>query len=306
MASFALKVTRLAFRILGALSPRLAGQAAFYLFCRTPSRKPRGEKPIAMFAKGRELLRNARLEMVHVDAGDVATYRLAGTVGGKRVMLVHGWASRAEYMAVLATGLHRAGAEVVLVDLPGHGRTYGKTLNIRNAAEALAAVEKAIGPFDAVVAHSFGGLALMSAVGQMFPEVPSLAAQRLVLIGAPSQAVEIFQDFSGLLKLSPATRQALFDHVGKVAGRPLAEFDMAQIARTETRPMLIVHAPDDKEVGEHHARSYEGIGNHISFFWADGLGHRRIVSAPDVSAAIAEFLQLPSSDRTLAHSARAS
>ncbi|MBN9274270.1 MAG: alpha/beta hydrolase, partial [Mesorhizobium sp.] len=38
------------------------------------------------------------------------------------------------------------------------------------------------------------------------------------------------------------------------------------------------HAPDDGEVSADHARSYAGAGDHVELFWADGLGHRRILA----------------------------
>ena len=52
MAKFALGVTRLGFTALQAISPGLAGEAAFRLFCRTPPRHPQGAKAKAAHAAG--------------------------------------------------------------------------------------------------------------------------------------------------------------------------------------------------------------------------------------------------------------
>lgn len=290
MASFGLKVTRLAFALMGTVSPDVAGRAAFRLFCRTPARKPKGAKAQAAFAMGAERLRHAERRVVTVPDGALATYRLAAGEAAARILIVHGWGSRAEYLSELAAALNAAGSDVTLLDLPGHGRSYGRSLNIRSAAEAIAVTEARFGPFDAVVGHSFGGLSLMAAAGGLFAELPAVAAPKLVLVGAPSQVEEVFGDFSRMLRLAPATSRAMTAHVERIAGRPVEAFDMARVARRIARPMLVVHAEDDKEVGAHHARAYAGTGEGVSFFWANGYGHRRIVGAREVSEAIASFV----------------
>ncbi|MBP1850956.1 alpha/beta fold hydrolase [Rhizobium halophytocola] len=292
MASFWLKVTRIGFGGLGKISPRAAGRLAFFLFCRTPSRKPKGEKAAAVLASGRARLSGAQHAMVTVPGGEIATYRLTTGLKAPKILVVHGWGSRAEYLAELGSGLQAHGADVVLMDLPGHGRSYGRALNIAMAAEAIVGVEREQGPFDAVVAHSLGGLSVMAAVGGLFRHVPPLMAHRLVLIGAPSEVGEVFADFSAMIGLDAASRAALLDRAAEVGGRPIGDFDMSNVARRAKRPMLVVHAEDDKEVGPHHARRYGGIGSHIDFHWANGYGHRRIVSAPDVTAEIARFLMI--------------
>ncbi|RUY19895.1 alpha/beta hydrolase, partial [Mesorhizobium sp. M7A.F.Ca.CA.004.12.1.1] len=43
-------------------------------------------------------------------------------------------------------------------------------------------------------------------------------------------------------------------------------------------PTLVIHAQDDREVSADHARRYAGAGGHVRLYWADGLGHRRILA----------------------------
>ena len=66
--------------------------------------------------------------------------------------------------------------------------------------------------------------------------------------------------------------------------------DGVTIARRLGRPLLVVHAEDDKEVGADQARRYLGVADHIRHHWANGQGHRRIVSAPGVIDAVCDFL----------------
>ena len=54
--------------------------------------------------------------------------------------------------------------------------------------------------------------------------------------------------------------------------------------------VLVIHAEDDKEVPADHARRYGAVGPNVELHWANGLGHRRIVSAAPVIERITEFL----------------
>jgi pimeloyl-ACP methyl ester carboxylesterase len=99
-----------------------------------------------------------------------------------------------------------------------------------------------------------------------------------------------FADFGRMLALGPRAQTALFDHVERIAGRPLQQFvGAAQLAEVEV-PTLVIHAPDDKEVPAEDARAYAAAGRHVRLVWAPGLGHRRIVAGPGVLAELAGFI----------------
>ncbi|MBR0555242.1 alpha/beta fold hydrolase [Ciceribacter sp. L1K23] len=288
MPPFLLKVTRLGVGGLGAVAPDLAGRLAWRLFRRTPSRRPAGEKARKAFDEGVRTLASAQRVAVPTGSGAVMTYRLS-CHDAPRVLIIHGWGSRAEYLAGLASGLRASGLDVTVLDLPGHGRSYGRALDMRLAAEAIAAVEKTLGPFDAAVGHSFGGASLLVAAGGIFPGIEAVRAPRLAVLGAPSQIEFIFEDFFAMVGLPPKAQRRLFGHAERRVGTTLEAFDTVTIARRLGRPLLVIHAEDDKEVHPRHARRYEGLGEHVRLEWANGHGHRRIVSAPEVIAAVAAF-----------------
>lgn len=291
MASFALKVTRLGFSLTGLLSPELAGRLAFSLFCRTPPREPKDSKAVSALRSGSELLAGAEQIMLPVSTGVVAARRLgANAPEAPRVLVVHGWGSRAEYLARLATGLHQSGAEVVLLDLPGHGRSSGRQLNLRIAAEAICAIQERLGFFDVAIGHSFGGAAVMTAIGGVFPGTCRFEPGRVVLLAAPSHIGWVIDGFCAILRLSPAIRRAMVKRAEAVAGCPVEALDTVPIAGRIGRDVLVLHAEDDKEVSAEHARRLQGAGGHVTVRWANGLGHRRIVAAPEIIAEVSSFL----------------
>ncbi|MGO7182056.1 alpha/beta hydrolase [Rhizobium brockwellii] len=293
MANFALDVTRLGFSALQAVSPDLAGRAAFQLFCRTPSPRPSGAKAKAAHAAGAALLASAERFTLRLGGGLQAhAYRLNGGARGKRkrYLVTHGWGSSAAYMAELVSMLSATGAEVVALDFPGHGRSGGRFLHMGLAVETIAAAQTRFGAFDAVIGHSFGGAALMvSAVG-LLPGVASVTAERLALIGAPSEMAWLFTDFGRMVGLRPAAQAALENEVHRITGRRLEDFDVGGAAGGIGRPVLVIHAEDDKEVSPLHARRYGAAGESVRLLWANGFGHRRIIGAEAVLAAIAAFL----------------
>lgn len=292
MPSFALKVTRSGLSGLGRLSPRLAGKAAFRLFCLTPSRQPRGSKAKAAHMEGRERLLTAEQVMLPFPGGRAMAYRFNGGAKGlrKRYLVVHGWGSSSEYMSELTLFLANSGAEVISLDLPGHGRSGGRFLNVRLAVSAIAAASERFGTFDAAIGHSFGGASLALACAGFLPDIEPFSPGKLVLIGAPSAMGWLFRDFGRLMGLRPATQAALEDEVRRVTGRTLASYDQKRGVLDPGRPVLVIHAEDDKEVSADHARAYAAEGSHVRLFWANGFGHRRIVSAAPVFEAIDAFL----------------
>ncbi len=292
MAKFALEVTRLGFSLMQAVSPRLAGEAAFRLFCRTPSAKPKGEKARAAYAAGVARLAGAEQFTLPVEGRRAHAYRLNGGALGrrKRYLVTHGWGSGMAYMADLVTMLAGTGAEVIALDFPGHGRAGGRFLHMGLAVKAIAAAEARFGRFDAVIGHSFGGAALMVSASAILPDIKPVSCERMVLIGSPSEMQWLFTDFGRILRLKSAAQAALEDAVQRITGRRLEDFDAGKTAAGIGKPVLVIHAEDDKEVSAAHARRYAASGNHVRLSWANGFGHRRIMSAGPVLREVVAFL----------------
>ncbi|WP_028744658.1 alpha/beta hydrolase [Rhizobium mesoamericanum] len=300
MANFTLKVTRLGFSLLQSLSPRIAGKVAFRLFCVTPSPKPKGEKAKRAHAAGVAKLADAERFRLRLAGGGLAhAYRLNGGALGRRprYFVTHGWGSSSTYMADLATTLAATGAEVIAVDFPGHGCVPGRALHIGMAVKAIAVAEARFGAFDAAIGHSFGGAALIVAAAGLLPGVPAVLPQKLVLIGSPSEMHWLFKGFGKLIGLGWPAQQVFENEVRRVTGRRVEEFDASRTAGAIQRPVLIVHAEEDKEVSADHARRYAAAGDEVRLHWANGFGHRRIVAARPVLDTITGFLGEVISDK---------
>ncbi|CAD7045293.1 alpha/beta hydrolase [Pseudorhizobium endolithicum] len=291
MPPIAIKAIRPLFSIGGRLAPRATARLAFQLFCLTPARKPAGAKAHKVHSEGSRRLAAAQTMPFRVGKARVMAYLLqgAGAAPRKRMLVVHGWGSAAAYISGLAEGLAAGGADVVVLDLPGHGRSTGRHLNMRMAVEAIVEAERHFGPFDGAVGHSFGGASLLLAAGGIMPAAGRISPQRMAVIGSPTRIEWLFDGFSQMLGLNQSVRTSLIEHAESVAGAPLSQFDAIPIAERIRTPLLVVHAEEDKEVDAAHARRYASVPS-ARIHWANGHGHRRIIAAPEVIDTVVGFL----------------
>ncbi|MEO3387409.1 alpha/beta fold hydrolase [Mesorhizobium sp. CAU 1741] len=205
------------------------------------------------------------------------------------VLVLHGWRSRTEHMRAIIERLVAEGFRVVALDLPGHGASAGRRLNLALAVAAVRTTADWFGPFAAIVGHSFGGAVAVNAVAGSIGDIAPVEAKRLILVASPSSMPAIFEDFGSFLGLGAHTQLALAGEVQRVAGHPLETYVAADQLRGLAVPTLAIHAPDDKEVAFEEARRFEAAGPHVRLLRAPGMGHRRILANQSVTDAIADF-----------------
>lgn len=297
MASFGFMVIRGVFAVAEHLAPRLTGRAAFELFSRTPPPHKLSGRQREALERSASFMREGRRHLLKVKGAQVAAYDFAARNGRRQgaptALVLHGWGSRAAHMAPVIESLTEAGLRVVALDLPGHGESAGRRLNMASAVRAVQEADQWFGPFAAIVGHSFGGAIAANAVVGSIDGVPRVRARRLVMLSAPNSMPAIFRDFGRFLNLGTRTQTALAARVLELAGRPLDDFVVARQLAEHPLPSLVIHAPDDKEVPAREAEALAAAGGHVRLVWAPGLGHRRILADGGVARQIVEFLTDP-------------
>jgi pimeloyl-ACP methyl ester carboxylesterase len=291
MASFALSVIRGVFALADHVAPRLTGRLAFELFCRPPKPGRLSERERKVIADAAGFMAQARLHRFPVGTDCVVAYEFRPPSGrfSQTVLVLHGWGSRSEHMRLLIDGLSSAGCRVIALDLPGHGKSLGRRLNMAKAVQAVSTTAQWFGPFTAMLGHSFGGAVAVNAAVGSVRGVNPVAADRLVLVAAPSSMPAIFEDFGRFLNLGPRTQIAVAEQVERIAGYPLESYvGTIQLAEHPVES-LVIHSADDKEVSPDHARRFAGAGTHVRLAWVNGLGHRRILFDPAVAAQAVDF-----------------
>ena len=291
VASFGLRIIRTLFGMVDPIAPRLAGRVAFEVFCRTADPRKPSAAERRVLERSRDFMQEARLHRLTVGGGCVAAHEFRPASGrwSATVLVIHGWKSRTEHMRAVIDGFRNAGVRAIALDLPGHGASSGRRLNMAIAVSAVQAADLWFGPFDAMVGHSFGGAVAVNAAVGSITGVEKVRTDRLVLIAAPSSLPMIFADFGRFLNLGPRTQTAIAGIVERIAGQPLEAYAGQYQLAEHPIETLVMHAADDKEVSPLHAEGYAKAGAHVRLAWVNGLGHRRIVSDPSVVVQAVDF-----------------
>ena len=213
----------------------------------------------------------------------LATYRWGN---GPAVLLVHGWSGRGTQLFQFVDPLVDAGYQVIAVDAPAHGRTPGTQTNLFQYVAALETVANRFGPFDGVIAHSFGTPAVMLAVHEQ-----KLSAKRVVAISPPSTMLGMLTKFADMLDLHDNVTTRLRQRIEREFGDDIwHRLSVETIAPQLNVAALVVHDEQDDEVpideGETTASRWPGA----RFIRTQGYGHRRILRAHPVIDAAVTFI----------------
>ncbi|MEU9295114.1 alpha/beta hydrolase [Streptomyces sp. NPDC048266] len=268
------------------LAPGTAGRLAFHLFVRPLGR--------ARVRPGEEaLLATARTGHLQVRGKDVVTYTWGD--GRRPVLVVHGWSSRASRLTALTEALLARGYSPVAFDAPGHGDSSGRASNIVEYREIIRELHARHGDFDAVVAHSFGVLAALFALRD------GVRTDRFVGLGGVGSFELLLAGFRAGLGLDERVLRCMRDHVERrIAPDEPGLWDRFDADRDPGElgaPVLLLHDEDDDMVPLAQSRLLAGAhGDRARLVVTRGLGHRRILTDPEVVAEAVEFLTAPTGE----------
>ena len=205
--------------------------------------------------------------------------------GDKKVLLMHGWESRATQMYSLVVPLVESGFTVVAIDGPKHGHSKGQVANPVAFGKAIEAAVEELGPFHGAVGHSMGGAAVALAIegGARF--------DRCVLLSSPSCLYDVLVAFGDFIGLSAKVRSRFIEYVEQRAGRPSKELDVARIFSELKPEALMIHARDDKEVPYSSMMTVEQAYPEVQTYSADDLGHRKILRDASIAGKVAQFIK---------------
>ncbi|MCP3136595.1 alpha/beta hydrolase [Pyxidicoccus xibeiensis] len=260
-------------RSLGAVAPGLTAAWAERLFL-TPRRPRRSRTAEAVLAKGQQ-------RVLKVEGERVAVWSWGE---GPRVLLVHGWSGYGGQLTAFVQPLVDAGFSVVAYDAQGHGVSSGRTSSLPEMARLVAAVGRATGGPYAVVAHSFGAAAAAVAMRD------GLKVERAVFLSPAADPRAGIRAFASTVGLSEGVWQRMAARIEARFDMRLRDLALPNFAPLLDVPLRIFHDVGDGEVplvsGEAVARAWP----RAKLTRTEGLGHFRILYAPEVVAPAAQFL----------------
>lgn len=272
-----LKYIRTKFRILSAVSKKLAAEKAFELFC-TP--RHRNLKPLPpIFQKAEKLV-------FPFEEYTIYGYRW-NHPALKKVMILHGFESSVVNFENYVKLLIDKGYEVMAFDAPAHGRSTGKTVTVVTYKKLVEYILDTYGPVTSFIAHSFGGLTI-SLVLEEWSHDDSF---KVVLIAPATETTTAIDNFFILLKLDGEVRREFETLITKLSGHPPSWYSVIRAAQHIKAEVLFLQDKDDhmtpvKDVEPLIQKKYPNF----HFIISEGLGHRRIYRDNKTAKAIADFL----------------
>jgi pimeloyl-ACP methyl ester carboxylesterase len=212
--------------------------------------------------------------------------------GDRTVLLVHGWQSRASRFAVLGEALVARGYTVVSFDAPGNGESPGRRTHAFDYIDAARELARLYGPFEAIVAHSFGAVASFMAVRA------EAHTKRIVTIAGVHDFASIVSDFGRAVGLGRHGVRRLRRDVERWArdrGVDVWREVVAELDPTDTlTPLLVVHDSSDREVRlEQAMQIVEAHTGVVETLITDELGHNRVLSDEQVVERVVRFVTSP-------------
>ncbi|MCP3163244.1 alpha/beta hydrolase [Myxococcus qinghaiensis] len=258
----------------GAVAPGLTAAWADRMF-RTPRRPHRSKTAEAVLARGQP-------RMLTLGGEEVAVWSWGV---GPRVLLVHGWSGYGGQLTAFVEPLVAAGFSVVTYDAPGHGQSSGRTSSLPEMAELVADVARATGGPYAVIAHSLGAAATAVAMRD------GLKVGRAVFVSPPADPRSGIQAFARAMGLTDGVWMRMEQRIEARFSMRLRDLALPHFVPLLGRvPLHVFHDVGDREVplvaGEAVASAWPGA----RLTRTQGLGHHRILYAPEVVSQAVDFL----------------
>lgn len=271
---FLLKVVQSVYPVLERWAPPLAHRFFTKIFF-TPLNYPVPEKEKVVEAQAEKFtitVRNKRIQCYAWGSGPV-------------ILLVHGWAGRATQFRKIIQAL-RENFRVVGFDGPAHGRSQGTSTDIREFAEVLEKLYEHVGPPKAIIAHSFGGGAVLYAA------MNGLTVPKLINIASPTIGDEIIATYLKRVGASPATATFFKSYIFRTTGQRFDDFTALHFAPNidQKIDLMLVHDEDDDDVSIAHALALKKIYPQAVMLKTQGLGHTRILKDEGVVKACVSFV----------------
>lgn len=268
---------RTKFRILTAISKKMAAEKAFDLFC-TPQSRNKKKLP--------KIFEEAEQIQFRFENQQITGYRW-NHPAERKLMIIHGFESSVINFDRYIKPLTSKGYEVLAMDAPAHGRSTGKTINAVIYKDLIRHIYREYGPIQSFLAHSLGGLALCLAL----EEIKHDQNYRVVLIAPATETATAIDHFFQFLQLNNALRKEFEKRIIKLGGNPAEWYSIRRALQNIRAKVLWFHDEEDNITLLTDAMKVkeENLSN-VEFVITKGLGHQKIYRDNKVSSAVIDFL----------------
>lgn len=265
-------------RTIGMVSPRMAAEQAFKIFC-TPYTKGVHQKQPPVFHKAHSL--SFSFEGLQIKG----FHWIPEKANGQKVLVVHGFSSYGYKFEKYVQPLLSAGFEVFFFDAPAHGLSEGKIINALIYKRCLAAIDQQFGNMNAFIAHSLGGLATALLAEEI------AGKRKLVLIAPATETRTAVNGFYKMFKIKEEVQKEFEQMIERMTGKTMDHFSVTRVMNNIQLPVLWIHDQQDRICPYTDTLSVQKATHpHIRFYITEGLGHNKIYRDQQVIKKVLGFL----------------
>jgi len=260
------------------------------LFCK-PSRQKLKRKHQLFYQQG-------HTDTLSIRGFSVKVLRLGK---GTPLYLSHGWGSLGYNMRPLVETLVQAGYEVILPDLPCHGRSSGTFINqidMSKVVKELLLHYNSERPLEHIVTHSWGGTATLLAMDAIRKEGNSaFQVKKMVSISMPSSPDAIMDIFCDILGLPTDVKNGLCQNLTAMAGedgRTLEEafpLGLRDLLKNPTFEYALIHGKKDQAIPYTNSIELAATYPQLRPRFMEGLGHIDILRNEQVHKEVLNHLK---------------
>jgi len=264
-------------RFLNAIHPYLGMRLAVFFFSK-PIKYKRPNRETPVFIQAKKFFFQSKSLNKRVNC-----YRWEGK--GPKIILVHGWSSRATNFYKIIEKLIFLGYDVYAFDAPAHGESKGVTTNLLQFICVLEELIEEWGAIEALLGHSGGGFA-SAYVAAHNPKI-----KKLILISPFDKVSEIFETFFNMIALQKEAQRLMLDYFSQNTKKKVDDLSSSIFAQSIQASTLIIHDKSDKEVAFSDSVKIDQNLQYSLLWITEGLGHRRILREEKVVENIGAFLE---------------
>lgn len=219
---------------------------------------------------------------------------------GKAVYVAHGWNSCGYAMRHIVDALVNEGYQVIMPDMPCHGRSSGVFVNqiqMSKVIEEILLHYNAQSPIEQIVTYSWGGTATLLALDRIRQQRRiGFNIKRMVSLSMPSTPEAILGIFIKTLALPKAVAKGLRRNIAAVAeadGRSLEQafpIGLNKLFEREPFGYMLLHGTADSAISSDNSETLAKKYTHLNTRFYEGLGHHDIVKDTNVILAVINHL----------------
>lgn len=210
--------------------------------------------------------------------------------GKKKVLLTHGWASKAlDFYELIVALLKNDDLEVIAFDAPGNGSSVSEFSNLMLYADSVKSIALNYAQPDILIGHSLGGMANVIALQEL-----GIQPELLVSIAPLIRLKENFEQSLDSVSIASKDQEVFFSNFEQEFPVPASYFNLTSLyqLKNDTNHFLAFD-PED------HISPYSFLQEFLAKKPAivarsfEDVGHYKILKSVDVIEDIAQRIQIP-------------